>query len=162
MIERLLWCDIPMLITVSWNIKSPIEQDVLQVLLETTPHVRLYVEQRQRNHAILDQTLLSSPQLHSLDTTVYYFPNHPTTVMHAHSELQILKRCLVQGNNIKKLRIAFQNAGSQKVLDEAGAKRNLALWEHGPLNFHWKDGAQFPGLQVLAWRGDVPCSFSNT
>jgi hypothetical protein len=110
----------------------------------------------------LDETLLSSPQLHSLDTTVYYFPNHPTTVIHAHSELQILKRCLMRGNSIKKLRIAFQDAGTQKVVDEAGAKPNLALWEHGPLNFHWKDGEQFPGLQELGWRGDVPYNFSNT
>jgi hypothetical protein len=139
-----------------------IREDVLRVLHETAPSTRLCVTQLQRKYAELDQTMLSSPQLHSLNTIVYCFPNHPTTVLHAYNGLQILKRCLMRGASIQRLRIACENASTQKIVDEAGAKRNLALWEDGPHNFHWQDGEQFLGQQVLAWRGNVAYNFSNT
>jgi hypothetical protein len=79
-----------------------------------------------------------------LDLSVYYVPKESEERPmpgHGYSELQILKRCLMRGKSIRKLRIMFENAG--------GAE-NTVKWEYGPLNFEWWDGEHLTKLEVIA------------
>ena len=68
------------------------------------------------------------------------------------SELQILKRCLTQGNSIKVLHLALENVDKHRY-GSAVSGLGIQDWEHGPLNFHWQDGDRFPALEEWGWSG---------
>jgi hypothetical protein len=98
----------------------------------------------------LDRILLSSPQLHALDTNIYckrpYRPNGTGI-----TELQLLKQYLIHGNSVKILRFGFEDMSPQLLKDDV-VRANMSKWHDGPLNFHWEDGDHFPALEEFNLR----------
>jgi hypothetical protein len=76
------------------------------------------------------------------------------------SELQMLKDCLIQGNSIKVLHLAFEDV--EKSLHwQTLQSLSLDSWEDGPLNFHWQDGDRFPALEEWRWTGRTEYIYST-
>lgn len=75
------------------------------------------------------------------------------TLTHGHSELQILKDCIMAGNSLKILHLYFKAAhpeGKAYSPDDFGYK--FKDWDgvvEGPMNFHWLDSDRFPALEDL-------------
>lgn len=138
-----------MLTNSSWDTNIPVPEPVLDVFHAIHATARLYVTNCLRERKPLDRLLLSSPQLHSLRMNVYFDFVGVCPVVTGSSELQILKRCLMQGNSIKVLHLALENGSYGSAVSGLG----IQDWEHGPLNFHWQDGDRFPALEEWGWSG---------
>jgi hypothetical protein len=139
-----------MLTSSSWDTDIPVPEPVLDVFHTTHATARLHVTNCLRDRKPLDRLLLSSPQLHSLRTNVYFDLVGVCPIVKSSSELQILKRCLMQGNSIKVLHLALENVANH-AYGNAVSGLSIQDWENGPLNFHWQDGDRFPALEEWGW-----------
>lgn len=81
-------------------------------------------------------------------------------VVKGSSELQILKRCLMQGSSIKVLHLALENV-DKYFYGSAVSGLGIQDWENGPLNFHWQDGDRFPALEEWGWGGSTRYVYSE-
>jgi hypothetical protein len=151
-VERVL-ARLTQLQSLSWNLHLPIPLSALQNINELHPLAQLHVKNRARRFPIpLPQSLLSYPQLHTLDVSVYYVGriSGPT-----YSELQILKNCLIYGGSVKILRLTTTSslqgvpAGFNTDDDPGHSLHNWEGVEEGPVNFHWQDHDCFPPLEEL-------------
>ncbi|KAF2468291.1 uncharacterized protein BDR25DRAFT_316403 [Lindgomyces ingoldianus] len=123
-------------------------RDPLTLFHKTQPSARLDVVYRDRQYTPIDRALLSSPQLHTLDINAYY----DSSDSFGRSELQILKKCLVEGNSVKVLRLGFDGVWLPRKYSEHDPRVRFQDWEGvttGKLNFHWQRGDRFPALEEL-------------
>jgi hypothetical protein len=76
------------------------------------------------------------------------------------SELQILRRYLMQGNSIEVLHLAHEDVNRHSSRT-AFSGLGIQDWEYGPLNFHWQDGDRFPALEEWSWSGSTRYVYSE-
>jgi hypothetical protein len=81
-------------------------------------------------------------------------------IVEGSSELQILRRYLMQGNSIKVLHLALEDANIHSSRT-AFSGLGIQHWEHGPLNFHWADGDALPALEAWTWSGSTSYVYSK-
>jgi hypothetical protein len=141
-----------MLTNSSWDTDIPVPKPALDVFHTNHATARLHVTNCLRERKPLDRPLLSSPQLHSLRINVYFDLVGVCPIVKGSSELQILKRCLMQGNSIKVIHLALENV-DKHFYGSAISGLRIQDWEDGPLNFHWQDGDRFPALEEWGWSG---------
>lgn len=123
-------------------------RDSLTLFHRTHPSARLDVVYRNRQYTPIDCALLSSPQLHALDVSVYY--NNGTAS--GSNELETLKKCLIKGNSVKVLRLGFEGVWLPHKYNENDPRVRFQDWESvtfGRLNFSWQKGDRFPALEEL-------------
>jgi hypothetical protein len=149
-----------MLTKSSWDTNIPIPEPVLNVFHTTHATACLYVTNRLRERKPLDRLLLSSPQLHSLQMNVYFDLVGVCPIVEGSSELQILRRYLMQGDSIKGLHLALEDVNKHSSRT-AFSGPGIQDWEHGPLNFHWADGDAFPALEAWSWSGSTRYVYSE-
>jgi hypothetical protein len=114
---------------------------VLDLLQETHPSAKLHIVLRDRKLTSLSNTLLSSPQLHSLDISIYCVRS---TMVYGHSELAFIKNCL--GPSLKVLRLSMIHPSTYE--DRA----RIVDWDsvqEGPMNFDWQLDSHVPALEEL-------------
>ncbi|RMZ72424.1 hypothetical protein GMOD_00007406 [Pyrenophora seminiperda CCB06] len=148
------------LIRTSWDTNIPIPENVLDVFHSAHPTARLHVTNTLRERKPMDRLLLSSPQLHSLEMSIYFDSVGVCPLVMGRSELQILKSCLMQGNSVKVLRLGLEDA-EKNLWGKKIRSLGVENWEDGPLNFHWQDGDRFPALEEWAWTGLVQYVYST-
>ncbi|XP_014551474.1 hypothetical protein COCVIDRAFT_112878 [Bipolaris victoriae FI3] len=146
--------------SLSWDTNIPVPEPVLDVFHTTHATARLHVTNCLRERKPLDRLLLSSPQLHSLQMNVYFDLVGVCPVIRGSSELQILKRCLMQGNSIKVLHLALENV-DKYLYGSAVSGLGIQDWENGLLNFHWQVGDRFPALEEWGWSGSTHYVYSE-
>ncbi|KAF1829065.1 hypothetical protein BDW02DRAFT_583985 [Decorospora gaudefroyi] len=135
----------------SWNAEYHIPAVVLDSLHHAHPSAQLKVTNHNRQCLPLDQTLLSSPQLQTLDMTVgcihYGRPQDAAGIC----ELPHLKELLVEGGNLKALRLHLIKVQH----GSAAARTRFAGYgasDVGPLNFRFEEGDAFPALEEMVLR----------
>ncbi|KAF1936494.1 hypothetical protein EJ02DRAFT_83208 [Clathrospora elynae] len=131
-----------------WNTGYQIPSAVLDCLQRGHPSAQLRLTDHNRQGIPLDEALLSSPQLHTLDITVgcifYCKFQYPAGIC----ELPHLKRLLIRGGNLKILRIRFVRLEHGSVAARARFQGYGAA-DVGPLNFRFEETDKFPALEEL-------------
>ena len=117
------------------------EVSILECLQTWQPHAKLNFVCHSRKFDgklfPIDDALLSSPQLHTLDTTLYVTQESKHS---SHSEIQLLKQCLIRGGSVKILRFEIQDLSD----------RHRRAPTSTPLSFTWKPSDRFPALEELS------------
>jgi hypothetical protein len=164
--------NLPNLASLSWNVDKHIPAAVLDSFHRTHPEAHLKVTNHSRQGILLDETLLLSPQLHTLDISV-------GCILHGNlgyiTELPALEDLLIRGGSLKVLRLHLTRLehGSKAVRtryheclladdgplnvsidrgDTAAARtpfQGYCAADAGPLNFRFEDGDTFPALEEL-------------
>jgi hypothetical protein len=132
----------------SWNANHSIPSSVLAALHRDHPSVRLMVTSCNRQGHPLDEALLSSPQLHTLDLTVSCTHRGIYHLEEGICELTYLKALLVRGGNLKVLRLRLIRLEPQSEGAKAQFKETMA-WAAGPFNFRFEETDEFPTLEEL-------------
>jgi hypothetical protein len=117
---------------------------------KTHPSAKLTVICRHRSLTPMDRALLSSPQLYAVDISVLYSGDMISTV----GELQMLKKCLSDGDSVKVLCISFQMVLWPIQCEHNDPRPGFKNWEgleDGPCNFQWKKEDRFPSLHKLVF-----------
>ncbi|KAF2107922.1 hypothetical protein BDV96DRAFT_505458 [Lophiotrema nucula] len=131
--------------SLTWKTNIPIIAEHLQAFQKHHSHAKLYVINHDRGFNPIARDLLSSPRLHTLDTPILYRDRWGSL----QSQLHIVKRCLMQGNSIKVLRLRFKDVTSTSPwMDD-----DFQDWQgasQGPCNFHWQNGDYLPALEELS------------
>jgi hypothetical protein len=156
----------------SWNVDKDIPAAVLDGFHCTHPEAHLNVTNHSRQGILLDESLLLSPQLHTLDISV-------GVILHGElgyiTELPALKDFLIRGGSLKVLRLHLTRLehGSKAVraryyecsladdgplnvsIDQGDTTvartpfQGYCAADAGPLNFRFEDGDTFPALEEL-------------
>ena len=87
--------------TLTWSTWLPITSPILNCLHEAHPSARLVAITLERNDLPLDELLLSSPQLHTLDVKLSALYDKNFRKQMVKSEAQRLKSLLIQGSSLK-------------------------------------------------------------
>jgi hypothetical protein len=131
----------------TWNMNCAPLPDMLDLFHESHPSARLHLILRNRK-STLSRSLLSSPQLYTLDTEIY--PPTPEEAGHSISELS-----LIRNNLAPSLRVLRLSSRGPNVYAKRAEFRNWDDWErirHSirmfPLDF--QPGDQFPALLELS------------
>lgn len=138
--------------TLTWSTWLPITSPILNCLHEAHPSARLVAIALERNDLPLDELLLSSPQLHTLDIklSVLYDKNFRKPM--GKSEAQHLKSLLIQGSSLKVLKLQFE-----KIKHGSKAARNrLQCYgpsELDPVSFRFQEEEMMPTLEELTLGG---------
>ena len=138
--------------TLTWSTWLPITSQILNCLHEAHPSARLVAIALDRNDLPLDELLLSSPQLHTLDIklSVLYDKNFRKPM--GKSEAQHLKSLLIQGSSLKVLKLQFE-----KIKHGSKAARNrLQCYgpsELDPVSFRFQEEEMMPTLEELTLGG---------
>jgi len=128
-------CGMNNLESLTWVSHLPFPCDMLDRLHSKFPSVRLVVKNMKREGRCLDAKLLSSPQIHTVEITIYKAADFPES-----NELGFLKDYLSAGRSIKALQLDIQPIGSLET------ETCLAS---GPLNFNFIANDWFPPLEEL-------------
>jgi hypothetical protein len=127
----------------TWDTPRALPTAVLILLQSLHPSVRLHLKLRKRfTTTPLNDALLSSPQLHTLDVSLFY---NGINEDYAYSELQFFKNHV--GDNLRVLRLDLKLCLSE---DE----KEFPHWnsvQRGPYRFEWKEGDRFPALEELVF-----------
>lgn len=145
--------------SLTWNTHLPMDKGALNLLHNIHQSARLNVVFVRRDIIPIDQALLSSPLLYSLDTNVLSTREGRST--ECYSEMELLKKCLIAGNSVKKMRLYLPHSKNH-YCDSVHRYNNhdqeiATTWEGitlGPLGFDWKRGDEFPALEELKMNGD--------
>jgi hypothetical protein len=127
--------------SLTWNTHRAVHPNLIKLLQELHPSAKLHVILRHRKLTSLSSTLLSSPQLHSLDVAMYCIRSIMTR---CHSELAFIQSCL--GNSLKVLRLSVIQPSTYedcaKIIDWDSV-------QEGVMNFDWQIDDQIPALEEL-------------
>lgn len=157
-------CNIRTLESLTWRTWLPVTATILKCLRTIHPYARLNVVAHKRNNLPLDETLLLSPQLHTLDIVLSTLYDKPLRKAMDRSELNHLKTLLVQSNSLKVLRVQFVKI---RVGSKAGRSqfREQDLYGDDPLSLQfWNE--MLPALDELVLRDffhwqDSPADLRN-
>ncbi|PSN74151.1 hypothetical protein BS50DRAFT_615105 [Corynespora cassiicola Philippines] len=127
--------------SLTWHNEFHIPEELLNEFHAKFPLARINVNQSDRIDSPIDQALLSSPQLHSLEIKLLYTKNGPVTTS---GELPILKQCLIKGQSLKMLDCTANTIRAQRK-----SFREQVKDERLPLSFDWKAEDCFPALEEL-------------
>lgn len=134
----------------TWNTHRRVPSNLLKIFHEKHPSARLNIGYYDRMDMPLDYNLLASPQLHSL-STILYVENYLGDIKSG--ELQVLKKALIQGSNLKSLTLFCNSPLSQRKLSNSHAPHNTSSHSQAttnePIHFNWQENDSFPGLEKL-------------
>ena len=144
--------NIRVLKTLTWSTWLPITSTILNCLHEAHPTARLVAVALERNDLALDELLLSSPQLHTLNIKLSALYDKNFKKPMGKSEAQHLKSLLMQGSSLKVLKLQFE-----KIKHGSKAARNrLQCYgpsELDPVSFRFQDEEMMPTLEELTLGG---------
>jgi len=138
----------------SWNANYAIPLRVLEALHGDHPSAQLKVTNHNRKDFALDEALLSSPQLHTLDITVRCFHRGATRRQDENSDLSKLKTLLMRGRNLKvlRLRLSKQQHFTMAARSQGNSYTAMAV---GGSHFRFQETDTFPTLEeVVISRAD--------
>ena len=133
--------------TLAWNMNCAPLPAMLDLLQELHPSARLHLKLRNRKFKPLSSTLLSSPQLYTLDTEVYRTVPEDTGV--SLSELSFIKDRLAPTLRVLRL--------SSRGVHTCSQRAQFGDWEsikHRLFNLDFQPGDRFPALLELALEHD--------
>ncbi|OAL52795.1 hypothetical protein IQ07DRAFT_584820 [Pyrenochaeta sp. DS3sAY3a] len=143
--------------TFCWSNSSFVPKGILEIIYKKHPCAKLVNINDERGSNPLDETILSSPQLHTLNIGVNYVfdrnlratgpPNRRT-----HSgfcEITELKIYLMRGGNLKVLRLSIIELEADNAAAEAMRKR-CSESESGDTKFRFSRNRIFPASEDLA------------
>lgn len=132
-----------------WHVRCAIPAEVLKILHTKQSSSRLHIVNPERNksrglynvYTPPDYPALASPQLHSLDYTVYgYHEQVAHMKWEFYSELPTIKKYLLRARNLKVLRL--QISTTYEV-----PRQNF--WTVGPECLSFDVGEEFPAIEKL-------------
>jgi hypothetical protein len=133
----------------SWNADYAIPSSILEALHHDHASALLKVTNHNRKGLPLDEALLSSPQLHTLDITIGCISRGTTNPQEGNCELPRLKTLIMRGGNLKVLRVRLS-----KVEYFSNAARiqfsSPSVAAVGPFHFRFQQTDTFPTLEELA------------
>jgi hypothetical protein len=139
--------------SLTWLSNFPFPRDALRTLQQTSPSAKIALVQPLKTDLKvlpIDCTLLASPQLYSADVWIHCAPYKDPKK--SYNEYRTLKRCLAQGNSIKKLTMTCDQPRAFCTPKNSPGNSALLHWArvtHGPMNFDWQEGDRFPALEEL-------------
>ncbi|KAF2827321.1 hypothetical protein CC86DRAFT_291154 [Ophiobolus disseminans] len=128
--------------SLTWNSERAIRPDILRTFHERHPSAKLQLMLKDRSLTPLSSTLLSSPQLHSLDISIYCVRGSATC---GHSEAEFIKQSIAK-SSLKVLSLAVKSLASPIQ------RRMFLQWDYvryGFFNFNLQEGDRFPALEEL-------------
>lgn len=144
--------NIRLLETLTWSTSLPITSSILNLLQDAHPSAHLVAIAIERNDLPLDELLLSSPQLRTLDIklSVLYDKNFRKPM--GKSEAQYLRSLLVQSSSLKVLKLQYE-----KIKHGSKAARNrfqgYGPSELDPVSFRFETEEMMPALEELILGG---------
>jgi hypothetical protein len=144
--------NIRLLETFTWSTCLPITSPILNCLQEAHPSAHLVAIAIERNDLPLDELLLSSPQLHTLDIKLSALYDKNFKKPMGKSEAQHVKSILVRSSGLKVLKLRLE-----KIKHGSKAARNrfqgYGPSELDPISFRFKAQEMMPALEELTLRG---------
>lgn len=132
----------------SWNANYAIPLRVLEALHRDHPSARLKVTNHNRKDLALDEALLSSPQLHTLDITVRCIHRGTTRPQDGNGDLSNLKTLLMRGGNLKVLRLRLSKLEHFSIAKRSQYNTSTVV-AVGPSHFRFQHTDTFPMLEEL-------------
>jgi hypothetical protein len=145
-LEDILRC-INNLHALTWNMKCAPPPAMLDLFHELYPSAHLHLILRNRKFEPLSRSLLSSPQLFTLDTEIYR--TVPDDTGHSLSELSFIKNNLPPSLRVLRLHSRGVHAYPQRAQFE-----NWETVKHSRFNFDFQPGDRLPALLELALEHD--------
>ena len=143
--------NVQVLKSLTWRTWLPVTAEILDSLRKTHPSARVSVIAHERNNLPLDEALLSSTQLHTLDIKLSALYDKNFRKPMGKSELKNLKTLVMQGGSLRVLRLRFE-----KIKHGSRAARNrfqgYGPSECEPVAFKFEDGEMLPALEELVLR----------
>jgi len=137
----------------TWRVNCELPPALLNLFYELYPSAHLHWILKNRRFHPLDHSLLSSPQLYTLDAEIY--ATMPEQTGHSLSELEYIKNTVPNGLQVLRL--------STIDVDGLVQRAQFENWEYVKYgHFDFKPGDQFPALSELALRqGDFALTEQN-
>ena len=133
--------------SLTWSTHHAVRPEAIALLHKAHPSAKLHISYHHRHLTPLSRTLLSSPQLHTLDIALLRaYPEHHNP---EYNELQFIKECV--GPSLRIVRFKSCSLYDYQT-------RHFAQWESvksGPMQFDWQEGDRWGPLEELFLQDDL-------